>query len=359
MKYASVYRRTGRKVWYISFLNESGRREHRATVHQIEAPASKRRAYDEAVELSKKARSTFQGVDRGQVWETWVPGWMKLHYRGSPLTLQRYETVWSHLFEFLQEKGLLVPRSVTYSAAGNYLEWRISQKRRRGTQINYNTALLELRFLSSVMREAVRRGFAEGNPLAQLGLGRQNVKEKPEITAAEEARIRSELRSRPVWMQDCFDVGMAQGCRLTETATPLAKIDLARGTITFKGKGNKVFTTMLHPTLRPLAQRKFEEGARNLVDLPAMPAKCWWQFFREVNLPHLCFHSTRVSVVTRLCRAGVPQGVAQSYVGHSDGLVHRIYQRLSVADLSAAVNAIHGTPATPGDPAPTAQISAG
>lgn len=355
MKYVSVYQRSGRSVWYVSYPDAfSGRRICRATVHRISDPLSRKKAYDEAVQQAKMAAAV-SGVGQGMSWGAWVPRWLELGFK--PRSRQRYTTAWAHLECYLHERKLSVPRAVNYATAEDYLAWRTAQTRRRGTFINYNTALTELRFFGSVMREAVRRGFCDGNPIGQLGLSRRNVKEKPEITEAEDLRIRSELGKRPRWMLECYQVAICQGCRLMETMVPMSQVDLARNTITFHGKGGKVFTTAMHPGVRPLAEAKQKVGSRHLVDLPPMPAKAWWTFFREVGLPHLCFHCTKVTVITRLCRAGVPQGVAMSYVNHSSEEVHRIYQRLKVADVGQAVSALPVQSGTWDAPAPIPQTS--
>ncbi len=355
VKYASVYARPRSHSWYISYVDATtGRRIHRASAHRTDDPSGKRRAYDEAQQLSKAARAAMPSA-AAESWESWVPGWMALHYGPRPKTLQRYETAWSHVFEFLQQKSVLVPRAIRYSHAGDFLAWRTAQRRRRGTTINYNTALTELKVLSTVMRESVRRGYADGNPLAQLGLRRQNVREKPEMTDPEIAQIREALTKEPEWMRDCFEVAIHTGCRLSETSTPLRQIDLRAGTITFRGKGSRIFTTLLPDGLRPIVQRRIAVKARNLVDLPPLPAKAWHSFFQKIGLGHLSFHSTRVTVITRLARGGVAQGIAQSFVGHATETVHRVYQRLTVQDLKPALNAlaaIHAMPATPDASAP-------
>lgn len=346
MKHVSVYERDGRGVWYIAYPDPiTGRRVCRATAHRVGDSMAKRKAYDQAVALAKEAAAN--EVDSpAEAWESWVEPWMRVKLKEK--TLKRYATAWKHLRLFMREQHLLVPRSVRYEHAERYLTWRTSQKRHRGTLINFNTALTELRFLGTLMREAVLRGYCQGNPITQLGISRRNVREKPEITDDEDRQIRRELLTRPEWMLECYHVAMCQGCRLTETAVPLTAIDLGRATITFRGKGHKVFTTRLHPSLRPLAERKAATKAKVLVDLPPMPAKAWWTFFREIGLPHLCFHCTKVTVITRLCRAGVPQGVAMSFVNHSSEEVHRVYQRLKVADADLAIAALASVPAWPG-----------
>lgn len=57
-------------------------------------------------------------------------------------------------------------------------------------------------------------------------------------------------------------------------------------------------------------------------------------------MPHLSFHSTRVTVVTRLARAGVQERVAMRYVGHASATIHRIYTRLQVDDLKCCVEVL-------------------
>lgn len=352
MKYVSVYRNGAKPVWYIAYPDaRTGKRRTAATKFLIVEPTSKKKAYDLACERAKLAAVTAPD-DPAEAWENWVPQWMETSFTG--LTLKRYrDSSWKALRFFFHEKMLTGPKAIRYEHAQVYLQWRTSMKRHRGTYYNYNTALQEVRFLGSVMREAVRRGMIPSNPIAQLGLGKRDEAIKPEITDEEDKKIRSELLKYPAWMRECYQVAICQGCRLRETAVPMEKVDLARNAITFKGKGNKVFTTQIHPALRPLAEAKKEIGSRHLVDLPPMPSKAWWKFFREVGLPHLCFHCTKVTVITRLCRAGVPQGVAMSYVNHSKAEVHRIYQRLKLADVSLAVSAlaaIPAMPAIPGDP---------
>jgi hypothetical protein len=343
MKYVSVYQRSGRGVWHIAYPDAvTGKRICCSTVHRIEDPTSKQKAYTEVMQLAKKASAAMDG-GKGTRWDQWVPQWMEVSYTGK--TLQRYrDSSWKALRFYLHERQLPTPRAIRYEHGQDYLTFRTSQKRHRGTFYNYNTALCELRFLGSVMRESVRRGYCEANPLAQLGLSKRAQKEKPEITVEEDAKIRLELLTRPVWMRECYQIAICQGCRLMETQVPLAEVDLARNAVTFRGKGNKIFTTSIHPSVRPLAEAKKKEGASHLTKLPPMPAKHWWIFFREVGLPHLCFHCTKVTVITRLCRAGVPQGVAMSYVNHSKEEVHRVYQRLKLADVSMATAALASTP---------------
>ncbi|MDR1282262.1 MAG: hypothetical protein LBK99_15785 [Opitutaceae bacterium] len=101
-----------------------------------------------------------------------------------------------------------------------------------------------------------------------------------------------------------------------------------------------MFTTRLYPGLAPLIRQLQEAGASHLCVLPRMASKDWWLFFRRLKMSHLCFHCTRVTVITRLARAGMPIQQAMRFVGHASAVVHQIYQCLQALDLGAAVAAL-------------------
>ena len=78
-------------------------------------------------------------------------------------------------------------------------------------------------------------------------------------------------------------------------------------------------------------------------DMPAQRARNWHRFFRKIGLPHISFHCTRVTVITRLARAGVPEQQAMRFIGHATLEVHRIYQKLKTGDLSDCVSVLNGS----------------
>jgi hypothetical protein len=59
-----------------------------------------------------------------------------------------------------------------------------------------------------------------------------------------------------------------------------------------------------------------------------------------LNLPHLTFHCTRVTFITRGAKQGVPQSKMMKLVNHASEEIHRVYQRLVVADVRDELNAI-------------------
>ena len=291
-----------------------------------------------AREKSEEAKAMKPVLEK-TAWENWVEEFINSRYRNR-CTLVRMRGAWKVLCEWLGKRGLFAPSMIEYRHAQDWVDWRTGQKRPNGNYISRNTALCDLRILAILMREAMRRGYCDGVTIERCGIKKDRPKEKPEITNAEIEVVRRKLMAQPRWMTDAFEVAIHQGCRLKETQVPLNLVDEERNLITFRIKGGRMHTTALNPGLVDFVRNKREQGAERLAHLPRMASKEWWSFFREIGLQHLCFHCTRVTVVTRMARAGVPIQQAMRFVGHASELIHRIYQRLAPQDLSPAVAAL-------------------
>jgi len=346
MKFTSIYRRPKSPNWYISYWSaKKAKRVHESTQFRQDDPIGRRKALCYAQERSSEAQA-YKPTFQGEVWSAWALDYFRTRYQRSPLSLKRGENAWAALAEFMESTKISSPRAFEYRHVDDYLGWRTRQKRHCGKPIARNTAITELKFLGVLMREAQRRGYCEQNPCMRMGLKRDPVKEKPEMTPCEIADIRSRLaeiiRLEPekLWMRICFEIAIHQGCRLSETSLPMSRIDFEKRTISFRIKGGKLFTTALHPQLLPLIAGLKAGGSDVTCSLPRMASKEWHFFFKKIGSPHLCFHCTRVTVITQLARAGVSQSQAMRFVGHASETVHRIYQRLNVSDLQACLDAI-------------------
>lgn len=325
------------------------KRRHVPTPYRIDDPHGKRKALEYARVYSKNA-SVDKSVAKEERWENWVAGFLDDKYPKITRykTWQRYTYAWSQWQQFLHEKQIRVPRALDYNVVLEFVKWRSSQvKPSSGKIVSKNTALCDVRCMSTVMREALRRNYHTFNPCEKLGIEKDRAKEKREMTDDEIAKIREALKTRPDWMRISFEIAIHQGCRLSETALNWSDVDLDRRTITFRGKGRNgaphIFTTALHPHLKEFFLTLRTTGVTEnspIVILPSMAAKEFHYFFRTIGLRWLCFHCTRVTVVTRLARAGVPIRQAMAYVGHSSEIVNKLYTKLSAPDLSGAVAAL-------------------
>lgn len=345
MKGFSVFRRAGRPVWYITFLSaDSGSWKQAATDFRLDDPTGEKRATRLAEHLTQQFYRSANASHK-ETWAAWVRPYLARRYRPG-LTLTRYLCAWENLAVYLQQRKIVRPGQWQYDDAQRYVDWRTAQVRHNGKKFTRNTAIFELKLLGTLMGEALRRGYVMHNPLDKIGLPRDPPKEKRELTDADLAKLRAwaaaKEKGRPLterWRTVSLEIAMHQGCRLMETSVAMSEVDEVRGNITFAGKGRdgrpRIFTTSLHPALGPLMRQLRAEGATRTCHLPKMAGKEWFFGFREAGVEGASFHCTRVTVITRMARAGVPVQQAMRFVNHSSRAVHAIYQRLKPEDLSA------------------------
>lgn len=275
----------------------------------------------------------------GQGWK-WVDAWLPLAFGGK--TLLRYRQAWFAFSTFLGTQRTVAPRQLEREQAELYLAWRQDPPAESGVRkVCKNTALLDLKVVSRIMREAVHRKLAPANPFLQLGFKKDPVKARPDILPHEMKIILKALKKIPDDdMKVSWKIAMLYARRISETCVPLVDIDLKIGTITFRNKGGKFTTKLLHSELRPLVRKWKREGRAHSFKMPPNFSKKWSKFFDRIGLPHITFHSTRVRVATKLMEEGVDQRVAMDFIDHSSELVHQIYLRHRPDHQQAAVDAL-------------------
>jgi integrase len=328
---ASYYKRKASPYYWIRYQRPDGTWADKSSKVRIDNNGSLRKVKQVAAQHTMRELD----IDRnGQSnrFDSWVPTFLVNQYR-NPRTLGRYTNAWSAIATYLDHIKVISPLQITYQLCRDYPQFRTKPPTDVIRARTFNTALTELKVFSAILQEAVRRGYIDANPCLKLGYKRTPPKQKPEITADEQRKIETALKKQDQWMRDSWLVAMRQGCRISETAVPLSNVDLQQRTITFLGKGNRVHTAPLHDDLVPLVKLARKHNRHQLVELPKYAPKKWHQFFRRLSLPHLSFHCTRVTVVTRLARAGHSIALTKAYVGHRSDTVHAIYQRLNAADV--------------------------
>ncbi|HEY3897388.1 MAG TPA: tyrosine-type recombinase/integrase [Chthoniobacter sp.] len=356
---ASYFVRPGSSFFYLKVKRKGGWVQVPTSVRHGE-PGALRKIKREVARESAKELATTQ-TQRG--WD-WVPAFLRDSYTDK--TRVRYANAWSALLVWFEVHHIFGPGEVSRKLLLAYPSWRVNVPRVLMRPCKWNTALTELRVLSAVLKEAMVRELIAHNPCAALGLKRRDVKQKPEITAAQQAVIEAELgkAETPDWMRKSWMVAMAQGVRLSETCVPLANVDLAArpglplGTLWTQGKGGRIHTAPLHPAVRRLVEVALAEGRTVLFEFPKAPAKVWWKFFRRLKLD-LSFHSTRVSVVTRIVRQGFAKSQTMTYVGHASQTVHDVYTRLGAADVAHLAGALPVGELSPGKSGGSAGASRG
>lgn len=330
---ASVYTRPGSSFFWISYRDPLTRKIRReSTKFSVDAIDGRRHALAQAAFRTQGELESPRAADH-ELWQAWVPGFLEERYAASPLTLLRAKDAWVALYAYLRAQHVAAPRQLVYKLAAGYLGWRKDAKKSGLRSVHHNTAVLEAKFLSVVMRQAVRLGFAIGNPCREVELRRTPAKQKPEISPQDERLIEYALARKdvPQWMRDHWLVLMRLGCRSTEAFTPLHYIDDRFATIRLRIKGGGSHTAPLHKDLKPLVARARAARRGTLVEVQRYAPKQWHTFFKRLGLPY-SIHCTRVTVITRLLRAGYTPAEVCAYIGHSEE-INVLYRRLRPADV--------------------------
>lgn len=342
---ASIRRHRRSPFWYLRKRDlDSGEWVEESTGLRADNPADTRKAQ----RLADKATVDEQrigGPRNSPAFLAWVPGYIASHWPVGSDSKRRYTTAWQAIKAFLNAESIVYPRQIKYAHGGAYIRWRLATKV-HGRAVVHNTALLEIKFLSQLMNEAIRREFAESNPLARLGIARTSQKEKPELTDAEITKIRNYLRGQPEWMRIAFEIALYTGCRFSECAIPIVNLDFATNSIRLRdakrkeGDPRKYFTVPMHPALRPLLQQAAALRPLGVTcELSQDKNGRINKAFRKAGV-NASFHSLRVTFVTRCHRAGLSQSEAMRLTNHSSVLIHRIYSRLNVEDVRLAQSRI-------------------
>lgn len=260
---ASKVDRKDSAFWWVKFVDPiTEKRVFKSSGYRKDDPTDCKRADALVAEMQSQElhKKTHNAEEH---WESWVQPFLK-RFCKMPRTYERYMGAWGWLGMYLRERRLLMPCDFTYQDALGYLKWRTSYKKRRGRTVGINTALNDMKVMRIVMRQAVRLGYASGNPCDRLGVARAESKEKPELTDEDIKSIRKALHEKPQWMQDSFEIAIHTGCRQSETQIALRDIDFKRNTITFatpKGGRSRAFSIPLPKALKPLLLRRKAAGA--------------------------------------------------------------------------------------------------
>ncbi len=341
---ASLRRHSRSPFWYLRRRDlDSGSWVEKSTGLRADDQAATHKA-QRLAERASVEEQRIGGPNTSPAFLAWVPGYISTHWTGKGDSRRRYGVAWQAIKAFLAEQGIVYPRQVRYAHGGAYIRWRMATKV-HGREVCHNTALLEVKFLSQLINEAIRREFTESNPIARLGIARAPQKLKPELTDADIAKIRARLASEPEWMRTCFEIALYTGCRFSECSIPMENIDLDGGTIRLRDAKRKeddprkYFTVPIHTKLRVILSNLKRQGGVRTCNLSSDKNGRINSFFRACGV-QASFHSLRVTFVTRCHRGGLSQVEAMRLVNHSSSLIHRIYSRLNVEDVRAAQSKI-------------------
>lgn len=296
----------------------------------------------------------------GHSFSEWVTGFLHTRHSGAPGTLGRYLRIWKTISMFLDERQIDCPERLRREDVYAYVEWRKNLPHLNGKKpLNVNTIILETKVLSFIMNEAVNRRWIDINPAWRLGIKRlpSRIKdelsdEQIEIIEQEIERVRAKANTDAEkeiadYLAISFEIARHQGIRMKETCIDLDEdVDWTNWQLRIKSKTG-IYETVLNPALIPLFKRLKNEGRKFTVNLPEHYGAEWYRVFNRLRKKHrgfarVSFHSTRVTVASRLERAGMPEHLAMRILNHSSSTVHRVYRRVKPHELAPFWGAVSG-----------------
>lgn len=340
---ASLYKRTHSPFWWIKYRDRHGKLVRQSTKFRVGVGRDTRAARE--LQAAKSLEEARCAQDRSAPWHTWVPEFIATTYAAKPKTLERYQTAWRTLAMFLEENHITSPKLLHREHCARYIQWRARSDPKRGKyRACHNTALLELKILGRIMKEALTRGYATTNPCRELGIARQPQRVRPEFTDEQLAQIEAAIEAEPeplrTFLRNSYLIARYHGVRLSETyLNPMRDVELGpQPLIRFVQKGGRHTVKPLHPKLIPLFEQLRAQGATETYQRPRSLSKTWHAFLKRAGIktqsPNACFHSLRVTAASRLARNNVPIRKAMEYLSHASTTVHNAYVRWRPEDLS-------------------------
>jgi hypothetical protein len=329
---AYLYERKDSKYWWIK-IKKDGKWIPKSTGFLKDSAEQTRKAQKICAQFQDQKLK----INSEDCWENWVDKALQNHCH-DPQTLARYRGSWAYISSFFELKKIRRPLDVTHQVIIDYKDWRKAQQKPSGKFVSHNTALIDLKILRIVLRNAVWFGYVTHNAAEKTGLKKEEVVEKIALSDDDIQQIRGGLKGEPEWMKICFEIALYTGCRLRETQLDFADVDFEEKIIFFpkpKGGIKKAYFRPLPDDLVPMLKEIQSTGAKRAVILPRMAAKEWWDFFKNrLHRKDICFHCTRVTYSTRLALSGVPESFAMRLTNHKSLKVHRGYQKFHAKDLA-------------------------
>jgi len=347
---ASLRKLARSPYWYVRFRDvETGRWKDECLKLRHDNDKDTRAARREV--MKRTSDEALVGPTKGEEFSAWVPAYIRSHYRNERSRL-RYEHVWERLDEWLRTKRVRHPMEVKYEHASEYMAWR---KENGG---KHNTARLEVKFLSFLIREAIRREYAVRNVIGLARIELTPAKEKKDFSDEDISAARAAFARNAGWMGVTFEILIHLGCRFAESSIPWERVDFDRKTIMIEDSKRqpedprKLFMVPMSDQLSAYLLPMREIGGRTV---PPLTGEMNYRFNRV--LKKACgatSHSCRVAFISRCHRAGLSESEAMRLVNHSTRMVHRIYSRMSIEDARRSMLRVpEPPPPLPKTPEPT------
>lgn len=272
----------------------------------------------------------------------------------------------SHLGQFCrwcEERGIVRPGEVTRAVVERFRQWLFHYRKDNGRPLSWSSQSQKLQAVKVYLRYLVRLNVIPLNPAAELELPRQPRRlPRAVLTVAEAEQVLSVpdvseplgVRDRAI-LETLYSTGMR---RMEIVGLSLYDLDLDRGTVRIRGKGQK-------ERIVPIGERalawieRYAVEARPALVVPPDDGRLFLNTrgrpFTPKRMTMLCrrhveasgvgkegsCHIFRHTAATLMLEGGADLRSIQELLGHENLSTTQIYTRVSIAQLKAVHERTH------------------
>jgi len=334
---ATIYYRSDRQMWYISY-SVAGKRVRRAVSHDRKEAERVLAKVEATLELDRLDdlpghRAPVKVADYFDFWLDWV------ERNRSPRTAQRYIEVARHFRYFCSARRFSLLRDIKPEHLEQY-------KAERSKHIAPNTVAHELTILNVFFNTAIQMGYLTDNPVAKVHRPKRRYTTPRYLTGDEIRRLLdvSSEYERAVWTTYLL-TGMRRG---ELENLEWRDIDFKRNLITvrvrqdFQPKGREARGIPLHPDLKPVLKNVPHRSDR-LVFATRSGGRLrhfdrnFKRCCQKAGIDGASIHTLRHTCASHLVMAGVPLRTVQDILGHRDIETTMRYAHLEAEHVGSAI----------------------
>lgn len=330
----------GSGVWYIRYVDAQGRYRREKAGTKSAAIALYRKRKTEALEgrkLPEKLRDA--PLLLAEIADDSI-AYIKKRYARPADDVARVEIL----------KGWFPSRAaetISPDEIEGHLEKAEEENRWASSTVNHYLTLLSLTY-----RLAIRSRKVKVNPVCGIRRRREDNSRVRFLTAEEEAKLRTTMRTKPAWVEHLpeLDLALHTGLRRTDMYQRLVweNVDMVARVATVPRSKNDeaVHVPLNDAAIRALVVfRSRGDGTGRVVRNPAGETLSWNEHWfpvavRAAGIRDFRWHDLRHTFASRLRQSGVPLGTIAELLGHKTLAMTRRYAHLSIANLHEAVSRI-------------------
>lgn len=332
---------TGQVVWCMDYRDARGQRHRRKTPAVTKQLALRilRKKLEDVEEAKLHGLALKESISLSAFSREYLLHVGSLRSSASRIRMQ------SALKGFVNAFGRWNLEDITATAIQRWLDERLGTPLGSGRRLMPGTAVFEVRCLSGLMKEALKRGYLATNPCRGVTLPKVNNARVRFLSEEEEARLLSACSAD---LNPMVLTALRTGLRKGELfSMRWEDVDLKNALLTVpRGKGGKRRYIPLVPEI--VAVLKELPRSAGEVDSFVFPStrtgrawvdigRSWRRVLADAGIQNFRFHDLRHTFASRLAQRGAPLTAIRELLGHSDLKMTMRYAHLGPGDLRNAV----------------------